>query len=580
MLKKKEDNYFVKQLINLFKPYRWKVVLVISLIIISSGLSILNPLINQHLIDEGLISKNLEITIKCSIYSLILILTIECLEILETKYRSYIENLIVYDLENKAFKHILKMKMEFFVSKNYSELMSNLKMDINNISGICNRNTFYILTSIFRVFVGIIGILSINYKLSILVIAVTPMRYAITKFLAKKRKSLFREFLDINAGYSGWYGDTIAGIKEVKLLGLQNFKRIQLIKRQKELIKQNIKLSYMEKANEISETISLEIVTMLIYIIGGYMIAGDVLTIGQLIAFISYSSYVTQPIFAIMNISYTFSGVSPSAKRYFDFLENNCEVDCEQKSLKKFSTEEFNGSIEFKNVSFNYNMEKQILKNISFKIKAGEKVAIIGSNGSGKTTIANLLLRFLNPTSGTILIDGQDVNSLRLKDYRKLISVVSQDIYLFNTTIKDNILLNSKNTEKEMKSLTKKIGAYEFIEKMPDKYDSIVGERGSKLSGGEKQKIAMVRAFMRNAKILLLDEATANCDIKSEGEINNIISEKYNGITSIIITHRPQLLNKVDKIIVINNGIIEDIGNSKQMYERNKFYRNIINSNN
>lgn len=575
---KEEDNQIINNIINLFKPFKWKIVLVILCITISSGLSALTPLVNQQLMDEGLIAKNLRIIITYSIYNLILITVIQGLGVIETKYRSYIESLLSFNLEMKAFRHTLKLKMSFFWNTNSTEIMNNLRTDISNISQIADQSTFYIVTSIFRIIAGITGLITINWRLCFLVIIVTPIRYLVVRYLAKGRKTLFESFINNLEDYSNWYGDTIGGIKEIKISGLDTLKIGQFIKKQKNIIKQNIKISYLGKANEISETVFTQAITTLIYIIGGYMIIGQTLTVGKLFAFITYSSYVTGPIFAIMNIGYSFASVIPSAKRYFEFMDMETENGARKKTSQKLNSNEVFGTLEFKNVEFSYNDKESVLKNISFKIDAGEKVAIIGSNGSGKTTVINLLLRFLTPDSGNIFLDGKDINSLNLKEYRNLISVVSQDVYLFNSTIRENIILNSKKTDIEMYSAVRKSGAYKFIEEISNKYENIVGERGSKLSGGERQKIAVARAFIRDSKILVLDEATANYDIEAEYQVNNIIRETHEGKTIIIISHKPDILSKVDKIIVINHGVIEDIGNHLELYNRNEFYKEMVNT--
>lgn len=575
---KKEDKQTIKKIINLFKPYIREIILILISIIMSSALSILAPIINQRLMDEGLIAKQIGVIVKYSIYNLILIFVIQGLEIIETKYRSYLENLLSYNLEMKAFKHTLKLKMSFFSDTNYAEIMSNLKMDISNIAQIANQNTFYIVTSIFRIIVGIVGLIIIDWRLSILVTVVTPIRYFLVKYLTKKRKNLFKKLIKSYQDYSKWYGDTIGGIREVKIWELERLKIGQFIKIQKDIIKQNIKLSYLSKSNEISGTVFTQTITTLIYVIGGYLIIGNTLTVGKLFAFITYTSYVTGPIFAIMNIGYSFASIFPSAERYFNFMNIEGETDSEEKILQRVDKKEVLGSIEFRNVEFSYIGKELILKNINFKINAGETVAIIGSNGSGKSTIIDLLLRFLIPNSGSILLDGKDISCLKLKDYRRLIAVVSQDVYLFNTTIRENILLNSKKTDTEMHSAVRKSGAYKFIEGMSNQYEVIVGERGSKLSGGERQKIAVARALLRDSKILVFDEATANYDMEAEHEINNVIKESYKDKTIIIITHKPDILTKVDKIIVINHRSVEDIGTHSELCKRNIFYREMVNT--
>lgn len=576
---KSENKEVISKIINIFKPYKLKISIIILCILVSSMLSILTPVISQKLMDEGLIGKNLNVVVKYSLYGLLIVIVIQAIGIIETKYRTYIENLLLYNLEKDAFKHTLKLNLNFFSNTNYGEIMSNLRLDIRNIAQIANGNTFYIITSIFRIIVGIIGLIIINYKLAVLVVVITPIRYLIVKYLAKCRANLFGEYINSYSEYSSWYGDTIGGIREVKIWSLEDKKVGEFIKKQRNIIKQNIKMSYLAKANEISESIFTQLINTLIYIIGGYMVIGEVVTIGKIFAFITYSSYVTGPIFAIMNLGYNFSSIIPSAKRYFRFIEMISEDDYIEDHPQRVSQNDINGSIEFKNVKFSYTDRDTILKGINFNIKAGEKVAIIGNNGGGKSTIINLILRFLNPDSGEILLDGKNINSIHLKDYRKLISVVSQDVYLFNSSIKENIILNSRCKEYEMELAATKSGANKFISDMKDKYDTNVGQRGCKLSGGQRQKIAMARALIRNFRIIILDEATSNYDVESERMVNDIIKNNYIKNTVLIITHKPEILEKVDKIIVIKNGLVEDIGTNIDLYKRNKFYRDMVSGN-
>lgn len=576
MYTKKEDKHLIYKLISLLKPFIKEIIITISCMIVVSLISILIPRVNQLLVDEGLISKNLDSIIKYSILSLILIIIIQILEFIETKYCSYIQCLFSYNIEKIAFEHTLDLKMNFFKNINYAELISDLRININNISKVADRNTFFIITSLFRMTAGIIGLSLINWKLGLLVIVITPLRYIIVKFLAFQKKRLFVLYLEYYKDYSGWYGDTIGGIKEVKIWGLELTKIKEFIEKQKNIIHQNIKMMYLEKFNDMSETILVEIITLLLNIIGGYMVINQRFSIGTLFAFMSYSHYVTSPISAILNISYNFANILPSAKRYFDFIDLDTETNKERKNVQLLDYSKISGDITFENVEFSYADKEIILKGISFIIKSGEKVAIIGYNGSGKTTIINLLLRFLEPKSGKILLDGKDINSFDLKLYRKLISVVSQDTYLFNTSIKENILLNSNKSDEILYSVAQKSGAYEFIKEIPNQYESIVGERGSKLSGGERQKVAMARAFVREPKILILDEATSNYDMESERQVNNIIKTNFDNTTTIIVTHRLDILKKVDKIIVLKNGIIDDIGTHLELNIRNEFYKEMI----
>jgi len=284
------------------------------------------------------------------------------------------------------------------------------------------------------------------------------------------------------------------------------------------------------------------------------MVAGKSFTIGGMFAFVTYSTYVMAPISAILNIGYNFSGIIPSAKRFFNFLDMECEVDKNDRNLARISNRIIRGNIIFENVSFSYKEDEEILNKTNFEINPGEKVAIIGANGSGKSTLINLLMRFYKPKSGKILMDGIDINYIKLSDYRSTISVVSQDLYLFNTTIEENICVGSKVNESKVRKAAKESSADEFIQEMPMKYKTNVGKNGAKLSGGQKQKIVMARAFERNTKILVLDEATSSFDMESEAYVNELLNMNFKDKTVIIISHKPDILKKVDKILLLKCG--------------------------
>jgi len=234
------------------------------------------------------------------------------------------------------------------------------------------------------------------------------------------------------------------------------------------------------------------------------------------------------------------------------------------------------GKIKFENVSFGYDKNKTILKNINFEINSGEKVAIIGSNGSGKSSIINLILRFYKPDAGRILLDDVNIEDLNLKDYRSLISVVSQDVYLFDTTIKENINLSLPVADSEVHRAAKESGADKFIDRLSEKYDYSVGENGSKLSGGEKQKVAVARGLVRDSKILILDEATSNYDVESEIELCEYIKENYTDKTVIVITHKPEILKIMDTIYVLQKGEIVGRGSHDELYRDNISYREAV----
>jgi len=541
---KEEKNLYIR-LFKLLKPYFKKISIIFVCIIVSAGINMLIPLLSKQIMDNGLLVKNFNLVVKYSVFTFLIVMIEQAIGLIETRYYSYVNSVFKYTLTKMAFKHLQKLKLQYFNNTNFSEIMSNIGMDVGNISMICDRGTFIILSQILRIVGGLIGLLVIEVKLTLIVLLVVPIRYFTVKMMAKKRKAMFSEYLEYNRDYAMWYGDVISGIKEIKLLGIERIKIGEFIRKQRNIVKINIKMAFLDKFNEYSETIVYQGINCLMYILGAYIVFYNGLTIGGLFAFITYSTYVIGPISAILNLGYNFSNIIPSAKRFFEFLDMETEVDLNKKNTLRLDNIDVHGNINFENVSFSYDNGEKILNNINFNISSGEKVAIIGANGSGKSTLINLILRFYKPQEGKITIEGIDINDVNLRDYRKLISVVSQDPYLFNTTVEENISAGSGRDVSIINEAAVKSGAYEFIDDLPLKFKSEVGRNGSKLSGGQRQKVAMARAFARNSKILILDEATANYDMESEAYVNQLLTTDFKDTTVIVISHKPDILKKV-----------------------------------
>lgn len=576
MLITTENKAILKRLCKILKPYIKKIIAILICIILSSVITILLPFIGMKITDEGLVAGKLSVVVVYSLVTLCLVAFEKGIGLIETKYYAYINSIFPYTLSKMAFKHTLKLKMSYFNNTNFAEIMNNISMDVGNISKICDRSMFFIISQALRIFGGIIGLLIIDWRLTVLVVTIVPLRYFLVKYLAKKRVEILLKYMDQNREYSAWYGDTIGGVKEVKLWGIDRLKIGQFINKQRKIIKTNIKLVFMDKINENSEAILFQIITSALYILGAYMLMQNSMTLGGIFTFITYSYFVTEPVSAILNIGYHFSDIFPSAKRFFEFLDLEQEESSSTKGTRVLKSSSFEGFIKFEKVNFSYQQGEPILRDISFEIGKGEKIAIIGTNGSGKSTLVNLLLRFIKPDSGRITLDGIDINEFRVKDYRGLISVVSQDLYLFNTTIEENIAINTGIKEYGVHRAAKESGAYDFIMNIPQKFKYEVGRNGSKLSGGQKQKIAVARAFARkSSRIIILDEATSNYDMEAEARLNEILSQDFTEKNIILISHKPEILKKVDRIIIIDKGRINDMGKHEELYSRNELYRRL-----
>ena len=415
------------------------------------------------------------------------------------------------------------------------------------MTSIADESVFFVFTQAFSMTGGIIGLFILDYRMTVLVLLFIPIKCVIMRYFAKKRKQLIDRFIYENQKYAGWFGDTVGGIREVKLFGIFENKHKEFSDKQMRVINSQKKVHMLSQWNSTTDTILVRILTTLIYVVGANMVFNMQLSVGNVFAFITYSAYVTGPISAILNIGYLLSGIIPSTKRYYEFMdleEENTNADAVV--LPQY------GDVELQNISFSYDKEKLVLKNISLLLPRGSKVAFIGKNGSGKSTIIDLLLRMYEPTEGKILLSGSNIADMELGKYRNMISVVSQDIYMFNDTIRNNICLYRQVEDKKVLDICEDSGLTDFIAEVSLDYQ--VGQNGAMLSGGQKQKIALARALLHDRPIVIFDEATSSTDEYSEQQINSLLHTRLIDKTVIVVTHRTNILNEMDQIVEVDDG--------------------------
>lgn len=561
----KSDWKTMKRALAYLKPYKRNISFVILCLLLSSGLNVVQPLLGKAIMDQGLIAKNIAIVFKFAIMILFLVIIDQSISLLETKYLAGLSARYSYDLFRVAFRKMLNLQTDFFTKKNYAEITNTITVDVNNVSKITDKTTFLIVGQVFKVASGIAGLCIINWKLGLIVLGVAPIKYGIVRFLTAMRKRTFREYLDQSRDFYGWFGDVVSGIREIKLWGLQHIQIGKFVRKQKKIINSNIRLAYVDSYNQTSETILYQLLTCLLYIIGAIYICGGTFTVGGLFAFITYSVYVTGPISLITNLIYNCANIIPSAKRLFEFFdmqtENTAQIAKESSVIKQnvfpmYKEGNDNTLIRFSNVKFAYAANRPVLRNVSFTVDTGEKIAITGANGAGKSTIINLLLRFYQPDSGTITFGGKEIQDIQLADYRNLFAVVSQEPYLFNTTIRENIDLKGKCSDKLLMEACKKSATNDFIERLPKKFDTMVGRNGTRLSGGERQKVSVARVFVRDSPVILFDEATSNFDSFSDGYLNEVIFNELRDRTVLFITHKTSILHSMDRVFRLENGMI------------------------
>lgn len=544
-----KDIEVIKKLVSLLKDYKSSIIQMFCCLLIQTLLTLSIPLISKKIMDDGFIGGNHDLLIQLVLITFVLYIIRTFIDLFKEKKRIDISAKIQYKLSKDSFKHLINIKYSYFNDKNYAEILNNLSSDINNMTSIADESVFFVITQVFSMIGGIIGLFILDVKMTILVLLFIPIKCVIMKYFAKRQKNLIDKFIHDNETYAAWFGDTVGGIKEIKLNNLYEYKLSEFNDRQNSVIHRQKKMNMLRQWNGAIDTLLVQILITLIYIVGSNFVFSMQLSVGSVFAFITYTSYVTGPISAILNIGYLLAGIIPSAVRYYGFMDLEEEKD----HFTGLPCSQY-GDIEMQNLSFSYNGETEVLNKINLCIHYGEKIALVGKNGSGKSTLIDLLLQIYEPTKGKVLFTNKDISELDLYEYRNLFSVVNQDIYMFNDTIRNNICLYNKINDSRLLEICTACGLKEFIKEVSMDYE--VGQDGVKLSGGQKQKIALARAIVKNSPFIILDEATSSSDACSEKQINALLHSILSEHTVIVITHKTDILEEVDKVFEIENGKI------------------------
>lgn len=552
----------VRRLLLLLGKYKKTIVVIVGCLLVSTGLNLCVPLISRRIMDDGFIGGNKKLLIELVLVSMVIYTINSLIDLIKEKKRVDISAKIQYFLSEQSFSHLMKLRVNYFNNTNYAETLNNINMDINQMTSVADSSVFFVITQAFSMTGGIIGLFIIDFRMTILVLLFIPIKCVVMKYFAKKQKQIMDEFIKKNQKYAKWFGDTVGGVREVKLFNILDRKHEEFDQNQKDIIEKQKQMNMLGQWNTITDSLMVQFLSTLLYILGANLVFDLQLSVGSVFAFITYSSYVTGPISAILNIGYLLSGIIPSTKRYYAFMDLEEETDNGETAAL------CPDDLKLQQVSFAYEKEKYVLKDVDILFAKGSKTAIIGRNGSGKTTIINLLTRMYEPTSGKIMLGTEDISELPLPEYRNMVSVVSQQIYLFNDTIRNNICLYKRVDDVIVEEACKDSGLKDFIKEVS--LDYVVGQNGAMLSGGQKQKIALARALIHDKPIVIFDEATSNTDAYSEQQINGLLDTKLKEKTVIVITHKKEILNKVDQIVVLKEGVVIDNGTYDELVGKNE----------
>lgn len=562
------------QLSRFVKPYRGVFIAVALFAVLSSIFSTAQPYLIKVAIDDYITPKNYEGLLRIT-YILVALLCAEVLmQFLFSYYSNWLGQTVIRDIREKLFAHLLRLKMRYFDKSSIGVLVTRAVNDMERIGEIFSSGLFEMASDVLKMLVITIVMFVIDWKLALISYATMPLILYFTRWFQRSMNAAFVEVRKEVANLNSFVQERISGIKIVQLFAqereeLENFKKINEKHKQAWL-----KTIWYNSIFFPIGDLCISITIALIVWFGGRQIVGDnVYDLGNIFLFIQLTQQLFRPIRHIADKFNTFQMGIIASDRVFAILET--ENDSETEGQKELT--EVKGAIQFENVHFEYVAGEEILHGISFEVKEGETIAIVGATGAGKTTITNLLNRFYDLSSGAIYIDGVNIEEYTLSSLRKHIATVLQDVFLFADSVLNNITLkNPAISKEEVIAAAKSIGVHDFLMSLPEGYHYNVKERGSMLSAGQRQLIAFLRAYVHKPQILILDEATSSVDSHSEQLIQQATDKMTEGRTSIIIAHRLTTVKKANKIIVLDKGNIVETGTHEELLQiENGYYRNL-----
>ena len=564
----------LKRVFSYLTPYWKQFALTLLCIAVSSVLRLYPSIITGRIIDEGLIQRNMDTLIYLIILSFGVTVGAELIGVLESYLNSWIAQHITFDMRNAMYAHLQKMSQRFFTSSNQGDIITRMTSDISGVQSIITSTFASILSNSITLIFAVVAMFRKNWILATIGLVIVPLFTIPTRKAGKTRWKLTRESQACNDEINGLLNETlsVSGQLLVKLFNKEKYEYDKYEAVNRKMVNLNIRESMAGRWFRVVLSTLTSIGPMALYLVGGILMMkyDSDLTVGDITVLVSLLGRMYGPVNSLLNIQVEWIRSMAMFTRIFEYYDMPVEVENAPDAI---TPSEAFGNVEFKDVYFHYDPSREILKHVNFKLKAGNSIAIVGPSGSGKSTLVNLIPRLYDATAGTVTFDGVDVRKLDLGFLRDNVGVVTQETYLFNGTIRDNLLYaKSDATEEEIIEALKKANIYDFVQNQENGLDTIVGNRGLKLSGGEKQRISIARALLKDPALLIFDEATSALDSISESKIQEAIDPLIESRTSILIAHRLSTILSADEIIVLKDGEIVEQGQHHDLVKAGGVY--------
>ena len=574
----KVTKQLLARILSYLKPYWFQFTLVFVTILVSAAVGLLPSIITGRIVDEALIGKDMKLLIQLLLMAFATLTVSQVVGVLESYINAWISQRIIFDMKNQMYDHLQHMPHAFFTSEKQGDIITRMNSDISGVSNVISGTLSSVVSNIATVVTTLVALFTMSWRLALVGIVVIPLLILPTKSVGKTRWKLLSESQEKADEMNQLVNETlsVSGSMLVKLFAREQKEYDRFVGVNEEVTRLAMKEQRSGKWFRVIMGMFTQVGPLLIYFAGGWFIIsrGDPnLTVGTITATVALINRLYRPVQSLLDIEVDFTRSLALFTRIFDYFDMVNTIVSPPNGKKPPVAQR---NIKFDHVAFSYDPSIPLLTDIDFTVPGGQMYAIVGPSGSGKSTVVNLIPRLYDVLSGSVSIAGVDVRQFDLSYLRSCIGVVTQDSYLFNGTIRENLLYAKDNaTQEELEAACMTANIHDFIMNQPDGYETQVGNRGLKLSGGEKQRLSIARVMLKDPKILILDEATSALDSISENSIQQALEVMMQGRTSIVIAHRLSTILKADKILVLKGGQIVEQGTHEELLGQGGVYREL-----